>query len=37
MKPKFIGSQLSFLPDDSIRNISRFDAVTLYEKYNFIT
>ena len=34
IKPNFIGSQISFLPDDSIRNLLGFDADTLYEKYS---
>ena len=33
-KSKFIGSGISFLPDDSMRSLSGFDAVRLSEKYN---
>ena len=34
IKSKFIGSPISFLPDDSVRNFLGFDAVTLYEEYD---
>ena len=32
-----MGSQIKFLPHDSIRNFSRFDAVTFYEKKNILS
>ena len=34
IQPNFIGSQISFIPNDTIRNLLGFYTVTLYKKYN---
>ena len=34
IKPNFVGTQITFTPDDSIRDLLGFDSVVNYEKYN---
>ena len=34
IKANFIGSRISFLHDDSRRELLRFDSVVIYEQYN---